>query len=115
MRISDWSSDVCSSDLLLMSLAEEGEGVPAEQAAIVGWLSRVHARDLEEFRDLSQLGEQVVNELLHHVRDCVTEGASSVSLDAIQRIGRALRATVRSIEGEREKRSEEHTSELQSL
>src|SRR3546814_1963713 len=79
-----------------MSLAEEGEGVPAEQAAIVGWLSRVPARDLEEFRDLSQLGEQVVNELLHHVRDCVTEGASSVSLDAIHR-------------------SEEHTSELQSL
>src|SRR3546814_8374205 len=40
---------------LLMSLAEEGEGVPAEQAAIVGWLSHVPARDLEEFRDLSQL------------------------------------------------------------
>src|SRR3546814_8565900 len=44
---------------LLMSLAEEGEGVTAEQAAIVGWLSRVPARDLEEFRDLSQLGEQI--------------------------------------------------------
>src|SRR3546814_8696748 len=75
---------------LLMSLAEEGEGVPAEQAAIVGWLSRVPARDLEEFRDLSQIGEQVVNELLHHVRDCVTEGASSVALDAIHRIGREI-------------------------
>src|SRR3546814_4968284 len=30
MRISDWSSDVCSSDLLKVSVSNEGEGIERE-------------------------------------------------------------------------------------
>src|SRR3546814_11461383 len=45
MRISDWSSDVCSSDLIrsLLALADEPERDCAEAAAI----ARRHLRDIE--------------------------------------------------------------------
>src|SRR3546814_8505823 len=36
MRSSDWSSDVCSSDLLLLELAREGAAVEAEAAGGLG-------------------------------------------------------------------------------
>src|SRR3546814_14439972 len=35
MRISDWSSDVCSSDLLFLTVEDDGPGLTPEQAAIV--------------------------------------------------------------------------------
>src|SRR3546814_10767046 len=41
MRISDWSSDVCSSDLLIVTTAEAAAAVTAAVARIAsdGWLS----------------------------------------------------------------------------
>src|SRR3546814_71037 len=38
MRISDWSSDVCSSDLLAMRIDGQGPGVLAAEAAKIGAL-----------------------------------------------------------------------------
>src|SRR3546814_5352548 len=63
MRISDWSSDVCSSDLLdyaaadlaTVSLLEGGErlvlGQPAETAASLGRFSKADAERLPGFRE----------------------------------------------------------------
>src|SRR3546814_19029175 len=34
MRISDWSSDVCSSDLLVMTANAAGRGAPSESGAV---------------------------------------------------------------------------------
>jgi energy-coupling factor transporter ATP-binding protein EcfA2 len=83
---------------LLLSLSPDGDGMPDGQAAGFGWLARAPARDLEVFRDLSQKGEQVVAELLEHVRDCVKAGAGSASLDQIHAIGGAFRAVIRGAE-----------------
>src|SRR3546814_4596477 len=88
MRISDWSSDVCSSDLL-------GRG-PHEPAAIHPLGKQAHAlavipEQLDQIAPLAPKGEQragmraLLQNLLRHHRQAV------------------------------EARSEEHTSELQSL
>src|SRR3546814_2666632 len=96
MRISDWSSDVCSSDLLdyaaadlaTVSLLDGGErlvlGQPAETAASLGRFSKADAERLPGFRE------------------------------KLLRLAGALRpALLRT--PPRLDRSEEHTSELQSL
>src|SRR3546814_4768431 len=122
MRISDWSSDVCSSDLIeVAGLAVDDE---SGEAAAVGhgvflrslldqpqrricrlWRSRVQiprcARDDKLFRGPGLLRQrQVVQHRLQEARG-LAAGAGAV------------------VEGQRQRdhlvRSEEHTSELQSL
>src|SRR3546814_9780099 len=107
MRISDWSSDVCSSDLL----GAVGELARAREPRI----ERVEGpRSADRFQ---RVGE---GEAAPAGRDLVTDdfpqiGAAAVG--AALRVGVAGRAflehvrTVRGVGG----RSEEHTSELQSL
>src|SRR3546814_2820761 len=46
MRISDWSSDVCSSDLLVRRLSQ-GEGLPADLAGRLAW-QRPYPAGVEE-------------------------------------------------------------------
>src|SRR3546814_3589930 len=93
MRISDWSSDVCSSDLVAVEVAGLGQHGPAalvERGAGGGQRQRPH-RAVEQ-RAADRLFE--VADDLRHARLGETELAG----------GRGHAA-----------RSEEHTSELQSL
>src|SRR3546814_5123280 len=99
MRISDWSSDVCSSDLL-----DHDEGVtplePVEQLGRAPGFLRCHAgRRLVHQDELGVLGEQQ--------RDLQPLGLAMGEISGGQ-------AELIAQPDER-RRSEEHTSELQSL
>src|SRR3546814_4559980 len=102
MRISDWSSDVCSSDLALPLGLERGH-VDDDPAAGVGALAQAHhqhvARDAEELDRASQ--RERIGRDDAHVRLDVDEAAR------VERLGVD--------DGRVDVRSEEHTSELQSL
>src|SRR3546814_1973830 len=84
MRISDWSSDVCSSDLIAGRLEQQ---LPARQPAVA-------------------IVEAAAG-------DDVPQKAVALGVDAIQPVGEGLRRAERP--GHAGGRSEEHTSELQSL
>src|SRR3546814_4540613 len=119
MRISDWSSDVCSSDLLVHRLAERAQalvrGLHPDQRGEGGLvLLRVLAGGLAEGGAVAFDVEQVVADL---------EGQA-------ERVGEAVEAFARPcVDAGRDRaqphrcpqqragleRSEEHTSELQSL
>src|SRR3546814_3545708 len=100
MRISDWSSDVCSSDLgaqlIAMRPSSFGKGADATAGA-----ERVAQEDL---------GDRAID--LHRpllrilARDPADRGA---------RPHQAVLRRVDQVDGQRALRSEEHTSELQSL
>src|SRR3546814_2262687 len=99
MRISDWSSDVCSSDLGRQPRADRGDLLQARQqrphlAALGGAALRPCARDVPA----RPLRQGHLPQLRH---------AGSVR--------RQLRALRRDVLADRAQRSEEHTSELQSL
>src|SRR3546814_6440081 len=88
MRISDWSSDVCSSDLIDVADAE-----------LYGHTA--HLSDIET-PEAALLTEEI--------RDAVVDTISKLPPDLRKAI------TLRELEGlSYEERSEEHTSELQSL
>src|SRR3546814_2657163 len=94
MRISDWSSDVCSSDLAVQRVAVPigGEGVDPGDAELA-------KRGGSQFADRPRARESEPGVKLIDIVDA----------DVAHRIGaRAAPGDVRS-------RSEEHTSELQSL
>src|SRR3546814_2203770 len=112
MRISDWSSDVCSSDLrhrarVLRRVAEiagnalfQRAGLADVQHAVVGGEHAVHARR----------GTQAAHELLA-VEGGVRGAHAGHKLRAAAngcKAGASFRET-------RTRRSEEHTTELQSL
>src|SRR3546814_6985342 len=100
MRISDWSSDVCSSDLL-------ADGV--ERAARDRALRhrQVDAQRLEPLRQLDQIGQFAIGARQIGLRQLMFDGAHAN--DAFAACGAGGHAEYPSI------RSEEHTSELQSL
>src|SRR3546814_9273329 len=90
MRISDWSSDVCSSDLYLKLLGTQGE----REAA------------LRRARDAADVSQQV-NEYVVSLFDAASPektGGKPIEPRKLVDLGQAQL-----------KRSEEHTSELQSL
>src|SRR3546814_10519712 len=98
MRISDWSSDVCSSDLLILGMLQEVFDVyvmkPLRKRApqCLRWMRSVLQQYKRPFLTDEEINEMKLNRLWNLVQVC----------------GRlAVRTTVR--------RSEEHTSELQSL
>src|SRR3546814_8636223 len=91
MRISDWSSDVCSSDLLLVDVSER---------SVQSTILRVNCFE-------SSIGERE-GPALSGLRD--PEG-SSFFMDIVPSQANRLTETSSCID----KRSEEHTSELQSL
>src|SRR3546814_10163606 len=113
MRISDWSSDVCSSDLDPQQRIRQG---PRDAAAN----EQAHDRDVRQRaapeRELERCLDGLVPELL--LRDERT-GPPAQQVDEMQRafrnapraaLGRFLVQPVHQVG-----RSEEHTSELQSL
>src|SRR3546814_3645331 len=126
MRISDWSSDVCSSDLLLVSgVGYEGDlrhaGLPQRLVDVVGpcigavgchWSSIDGCLWDESGRDAS------------HPRHACHALVSPRMIASSQAVGKTLNAIVlfpscmldrRAIAPVDALRSEEHTSELQSL
>src|SRR3546814_8607767 len=120
MRISDWSSDVCSSDLgrleavswgvAFKAIADRLKGVPGERiAALAGDLC-----DAESMLALKDLMAGLGSPNL----DCRQDGAR---IDASCRAGYLFNTTIAGIESADaalivgSNRSEEHTSELQSL
>src|SRR3546814_5379466 len=102
MRISDWSSDVCSSDLVVQHLGQHHG-------------PRLAAR-------LARKGHQVLADLRHaagEILDALQVALRlglAVALEQQQRIvGIGADCRQRLVELVAERRSEEHTSELQSL
>src|SRR3546814_6232354 len=100
MRISDWSSDVCSSDLATLRV-DIDQGVRATRHAYRGlWREfQIEAR-LADRRDAAA-GKSIcrIEECLQAERPCSIRRVRKINLDAQLRCHR----------------SEEHTSELQSL
>src|SRR3546814_3053519 len=105
MRISDWSSDVCSSDLIGPAVAVEGQGFVLQQRLVAH-----HAVCAQAAQALGQ--PAVVG----------GDGAAFSHGDGLHRMegerrhdGKAAVADRPEVAGRRPIRSEEHTSELQSL
>src|SRR3546814_10456031 len=105
MRISDWSSDVCSSDLL---------------AAEVGVGQSMYA--IERYTSVNDLGTAVLFQQLieHPVRRIVVASSMSIYGEGLYQSadGRLIETAERqprAASGSWAPRSEEHTSELQSL
>src|SRR3546814_7500043 len=115
MRISDWSSDVCSSDL--------NAGERSSQKSQPGVASLIHAVTLpllilrpEPGASMTAgrataLGLQPVCYPLFQVRPCVWDAPDPAEFDAIM----LTSANALLHGGSQLDRSEEHTSELQSL
>src|SRR3546814_4004800 len=100
MRISDWSSDVCSSDLVFA--AGQGAGADADRGITAGFGRLAHRRAAEAgCQRLRAHGRAVVADRVGHRAERRRLRAGRVRAHANGRRGEA--------------RSEEHTSELQSL
>src|SRR3546814_6714830 len=98
MRISDWSSDVCSSDLGLVHAVVDDLGGEMVERAFVG-AADIHARaPANGFEPLQHLD----------LRSVVAFGGGVRGVEQIVTHRMA-------IGGRKGRRSEEHTSELQSL
>src|SRR3546814_10300724 len=100
MRISDWSSDVCSSDLTRRAAERIDHRREAETHRIADHLAR------EQRRGEPHLEHEADREPDHDLAD--DEEKARDRDDAFRRQGHARRR-------DRGHRSEEHTSELQSL
>src|SRR3546814_10118935 len=108
MRISDWSSDVCSSDLASAAIWVKRAGNGDEALVLYG---NVDIREVQlAFRQPGRVAEMAFQE-----GDVVTAGTRMALLDA-QPYEDALAAAEAAVRvAQAEVRSEEHTSELQSL
>src|SRR3546814_944089 len=118
MRISDWSSDVCSSDLdaeHVPVLVERRTGV-VETADVVAAQAGVHALAIPVHAGNAAPLRQAVH---LEIRDRRRIGVTLLLEGVHARVGRleaeVAEARVGQLVGHAEVRSEEHTSELQSL
>src|SRR3546814_3683286 len=113
MRISDWSSDVCSSDLLFHCLANEREPFAILLQANIGisQQQRYLRTGITKLPRISKLRDRII-----HVVQHITEIAREIA--QVRQVAR-WRAAALQHSGQRFPlrlhRSEEHTSELQSL
>src|SRR3546814_4379810 len=105
MRISDWSSDVCSSDLLL-GLEEKGDQHHVRRQVLLALLLEAEEVVQQAVGEIVEIGEA-------RVQIGVLDGSharTGLVLDLLhRRLGRQAAAHLVV------HRSEEHTSELQSL
>src|SRR3546814_4878825 len=102
MRISDWSSDVCSSDLariLLLDIqVERAVGVEGQLVAVA------------DGETVDRVGDEKLFGAVHRQRPEGVGGRNLVFVEIQDIACRAAERLTRDVE-----RSEEHTSELQSL
>src|SRR3546814_3066853 len=103
MRISDWSSDVCSSDLV----AEQARRFAEAFDRILDQLGIIPVAGLHRQQLLQHLGLEIADLALH------VDVAELVAFTLLHHIGDDEVLLVARQLGHR--RSEEHTSELQSL
>src|SRR3546814_13777589 len=96
MRISDWSSDVCSSDLITLTPSETrsssrpGPLMNALQIAIEGLASSTPEAFLKWAEENSQLDALVVQQLVAHGYRIAADQLSSLALDwLLLELGRA--------------------------
>src|SRR3546814_9263604 len=114
MRISDWSSDVCSSDLLDAKIASQADdrghdcGVVAQMRNVADEgtvdLQRVD-RELAKVRKRGNAGAEIVQRDVDPIVVELADGAFGIFRPAPQE----------DAFGDLQLRSDEHTSELQSL
>src|SRR3546814_7128376 len=103
MRISDWSSDVCSSDLTHRD---------DELWAITAFLLRLPELSPEEYRSMTKAGDATSDGRMVALAGPVQNSATACArCHGIDGAGRAAPSPGPSCR----RRSEEHTSELQSL
>src|SRR3546814_14576547 len=77
MRISDWSSDVCSSDLPVRVIAQM-IGIPLEdEPKFTGWAVRTLQEGLQNLADLPEVFEEMTAYFVQHVaeRRAMAEGS----------------------------------------
>src|SRR3546814_2454147 len=114
MRISDWSSDVCSSDLGITAAAEHAY---ARMTAFVGASDTPHLLRVWNYLDAITFGD---GDAERYREFCVGRARGlgdfdTHALPAATAIGRCDDARVVQVYWLAARRSEEHTSELQSL
>src|SRR3546814_10386055 len=116
MRISDWSSDVCSSDLLPLDPGRKACAAAPAQAACLDrvddLLRRLRPRRLQSLPAVMRgivRHAQRIDDSATRKGEPLLPGKEGQFLDPPQPV------RVRAIEHRRHVRSEEHTSELQSL
>src|SRR3546814_3426358 len=126
MRISDWSSDVCSSDLRNQAVADaRGQVLDAAELAHgvfqVGLVGRVVFALLAVAEDAARHAVEILAGILDDVGGAVDHGIEQAAQHGIgigAQAGLALGAGDELAERQRigiAQRSEEHTSELQAL
>src|SRR3546814_8834397 len=114
MRISDWSSDVCSSDLAVFLLGEQG----VTRLDIVNFISHGIAKngaaqekpiDQEQSEDGGEKGQTqgALEQYAINLNERAAEGRVDPLIGRDLEVERVMQTLCR--------RSEEHTSELQSL
>src|SRR3546814_1654789 len=107
MRISDWSSDVCSSDLIAergVNASKHHEGTMVEQIDLNSWVTMSVNRAVEEIQSRLTGGLSVL----------ATVGSTAPFVGLFGTVWGIYHAlTAIGLSGQA--RSEEHTSELQSL
>src|SRR3546814_6303749 len=123
MRISDWSSDVCSSDLVADQPCN-GEGLAVAQLQCGLCAPRLEAGDRQPVDDdrgrridRADFGrdDQVDEAVLKHRRREAQADAEGLELDCDRAAEPAATTTPAAAVLRHRDRSEEHTSELQSL
>src|SRR3546814_3334928 len=107
MRISDWSSDVCSSDLLgLITRVVDDEALAEEADKVVAQLSASATRAMGRTRNL------LLSSFTNSLEEQMELEARAISLSSRDEGREGVAAF---LEKRKPDRSEEHTSELQSL
>src|SRR3546814_1428923 len=123
MRISDWSSDVCSSDLVAFLMGDSGKPHGSNYAVFDNWIHEpcylmgVLAGTLSKTGKIGMVGGHAIGEV-NRLFHAFMEGARSVNPDAqfkVAFIGSWFDPPKAKEFALAQARSAEHTSELQSL
>src|SRR3546814_6028149 len=113
MRISDWSSDVCSSDLQVQRLADAAGALRLRLVAAAGRAAIGVAQGESQVAGIVHPPQVVQPDRRRPFRDA---GRLAADVDALGGdVVLVGRVDVGRVEVQRQARSEEHTSELQSL
>jgi len=76
-------------EILLAAVIDAETAVPLDAASLLGWLARAPARDLEDVREVTALGEQVL-QLLHNSAQDIVGAGGTASLEGVHEVGREI-------------------------